>query len=212
MRLLAHPGTYLMLLALLVACTSAATSRSPAASPTAVATTAATAAAGTASSPTIAGTPTQEQLPPAVAARIFCTYDEAWALVTAFLDAYNRGDQQALAPFFNIRKFQWYGVRNPGKPAFTARTVDAALAYFARRHSLGERLTLRELHFGGGADPTKASPRDRVDFWFYLDSTVAGQTTRMVGKGLLDCEWRQFLGWGMGPAPETASPTPPRTP
>jgi hypothetical protein len=134
-----------------------------------------------------------------------CGYDEAKAVAEAFLDAYNHGDQRALAGFFG-RKFMWYSATNAGEPHFVAHQPERALAYFERRHALGEWLALREFHLTS-ADPTAAPHRDTVDFWYYLDRTVEGQTLLAMGKGAMDCAAHEIFVWSMGTPPPGVGPT-----
>ncbi len=72
--------------------------------------------------------------------RMTCSYKEAKAIVEAFLDAFNRGDQAALAQFFGPR-FKWWSATHPDEPHSVAYRPDAALRYLVRRHGDRERLT-----------------------------------------------------------------------
>ncbi len=123
-----------------------------------------------------------------------CEYDQAKAIVEAFLDAYNRGDSRMLAQFFG-EKFQWWSATYPHEPHFVAYRPDVALAYFQRRHAEGERLTLREFHL---SDPTGRPPRNLVNVWFNLDRTFRNTIFLIVGKGAMDCEAREIFVWSMG--------------
>lgn len=131
------------------------------------------------------------------ATRAVCTPDEARAIVEGFLDAYNRGEQQALAKYFG-RKFKWYSATNAGEPHFVSYHADGALEYLERRHGLGERLKLREFHV---SDPAGRAPRDLVNFWYILERTFEGKTYRAVGKGAMDCEAREIFVWSIGGEP-----------
>lgn len=128
--------------------------------------------------------------------QIGCAYDEAQAIVAGFLDAYNRGDRQGLSGYFG-RQFKWYSATNPGEPHFVTYGVSEALDYFERRHTLDERLTLRAFHLSG-QDPTQATQRTEVNFWYELDRTFQGRTFQAMGKGAMNCEAREIFVWSMG--------------
>ena len=218
MRPLRHLCALAVLLVALAACADTVRVARPEASPTApplemptatlslpavvspTATTAAATGEGPASGSLTTATPDLGQpLPPPVATTVattqaVCTYEEARGIAEAFLHAYNRGDQRALAGFFG-RKFKWYSATNPDEPHFVAYQPEAALAYFERRHALGERLTLREFHVTG--EP-REPPRDLVNFWYELDRQFEDRTLRAIGKGAMDCEGREIFVWSMG--------------
>ena len=147
-----------------------------------------------------------------------CTTDEAVGIVTAFIDAFNRGDPGSLARTFPAEaarrgfvepgKFQWYSVGGgPGHPNghFVAWTREELLPYLAERHARNERFQLLQIEVAGswhlGVDVVYDIERRADDIPTY----VAG------GKGALDCEARTIFVWSMGDTavlPDFAQPPP----
>jgi len=153
-------------------------------------------------------------------------------MVTAFIAAFNAGDQARLADFFaplgsdgadgvrdpgNPDQFQWYSVtegleRVTGTPPppwrhFVAHTRAAALAYFAARHAQGERLELLMLGVYLGVETTPTV----VDISYVLRRDAAdlppvlGGPGRLAGgKGALNCRRGQITVWSMGMGPLVA--------
>lgn len=152
--------------------------------------------------------------------------------VTAFIAAFNAGDQVRLADFFaplgsdgadgardqgNPDQFQWYSVtegleRITGTPPppwrhFVARNRTAALAYFAERHAQGERLELLMLgvYLGVETTPTVVN----ISYVLRRDATdlppVLGGPNRLAtGKGAINCRRGQITVWSMGMEPLVA--------
>lgn len=152
--------------------------------------------------------------------------------VTAFMAAFNAGDQARLADFFaplgsdgadgvrdpgNPDQFQHYSVtevleRITGTPPppwrhFVARNRAAALAYFAARHAQGERLELLML----GVAPGVATTPTVVDISYVLRRVAAdlppvlGGPGRLAnGKGVINCRRGQITVWSMGMGPLVA--------
>jgi hypothetical protein len=146
-----------------------------------------------------------------------CRPKEVVRLLTDFLDAFNRGDQQALARFFPAEtsqrgphgtlssgeeegKFKWYSVGGaPGSfnSGFQANNRDELLAYFAERHAHHERMQLLQVDYGAklwwengtrGIDMTYDIRRHADD----IPTHIAG------GKGAVDCREQTIYVWSMG--------------
>ncbi len=149
--------------------------------------------------------------------------------VTAFIAAFNAGDQARLADFFaplgsdgadgardpgNPDQFQWYSVtegleRITGTPPppwrhFVAHNRATALAYFAARHAQGERLELLMLGVALGVETTPTV----VDISYVLRRDAAdlppvlGGPGRLAnGKGAINCRRGQLTVWSMGMGP-----------
>jgi hypothetical protein len=82
-----------------------------------------------------------------------CTAAEVETLVQRFIDAFNSGDLRALDDIFaHEPDFEWYSTDAPGQ-RFTSLAKDrpSLMPYFAGRHALGERLTLRSFRFNGNS-------------------------------------------------------------
>ena len=152
--------------------------------------------------------------------------------VTAFIAAFNAGDQARLADFFaplgsdgtdgvrdqgNPDQFQWYSVtegleRITGTPPppwrhFLARNRTTALAYFAARHAQGERLELLMLgvYLGVETTPTVVN----ISYVLRRDAAdlppVLGGPGRLAtGKGAINCRRGQITVWSMGMGPLVA--------
>lgn len=137
-----------------------------------------------------------------------CNAEAVTGLITRFFDAFNRGDQTALARFFPAQaagamsngqrtQFQWYSVTegNPqaGGNNFTARNLDELLAYFARRHGQHERLELRSLQING------RGWHGGIDFQYALTRAANDLPARVVeGKGSINCDDQTIFVWSMG--------------
>ena len=84
-----------------------------------------------------------------------CGPREVAHLIARFFDAFNRGDQDALAavvfrsPLPGVGPSQWYSVAEAGAPPFAAYDLDAFLAYAAERHRRHERLRLVAVSVSG---------------------------------------------------------------
>ncbi|MDQ3044531.1 MAG: hypothetical protein M3R06_05190 [Chloroflexota bacterium] len=124
-------------------------------------------------------------------------------LLTGFLDAFNRGDQEALARYFpsevaefppEIGKFNWYGVGGPPNsfnPGFTAMNRDELLVYFAERHDQHEQMRLLQVEVGEewhGLGMTLDIDR-RADDIPHHEAGV---------KAAIDCPSETIWVWGMG--------------
>lgn len=153
-----------------------------------------------------------------------CDSDAVEQRIRQFIDAFNRGDQTALARFFGP-DFQWYSVTegdptvggrhflayNPqgglvvsGPPPGERVTVghqEILLPYFAARHAHGERLQIRHLAIDVRSD------RHPADFTYELTREAddlppgLGGPERIVkGKGAIRCPDGTSVVWSMGMA------------
>jgi hypothetical protein len=98
------------------------------------------------------GVPTRiPSLPPEPEQPTFCTAAEVETLIRRFIDAFNTGDLRALnAVFAREPQFEWYSTDAPGERLHAAASDRSSLLpYFAGRHALSERLTLRSFKFNG---------------------------------------------------------------
>ena len=138
------------------------------------------------------------------------------ALVTRFLDAFNRGDQEQLAAFFTEQHadlsvsrpgeemlFHWYSVSDyfhrysvNGSDQVYARTRAEALAYFAMRHAQHEQFHLR-----GGA----ASAGQELKLVRQADDLP---TYDVAGKAEFACPGGTIVVWSMGPDQRGGTATP----
>ena len=136
-----------------------------------------------------------------------CGADEALAIMTGFIDAFNRGDRVALAGFFPAEaagrdpligpgEFGWFAVTGRAgsfNPGFGAFSRDELLPYLAERHAHRERLLLLHLDVGGDWRPGVLAIvfdlRRQADD---LPSHVAG------GKGSLHCGTGMIMVWNLG--------------
>jgi hypothetical protein len=128
-----------------------------------------------------------------------CESEEVVAFLTAFLDAFNRGDAAALPGFFpeegaypytDKRGFQWYSVTDL-EGHFVIYDPAELAAYFASRHEQHERLQLLELEVGAGPHPS-------VGIVFRLSREADDLPLReMVGKGAIYCDDLTIFVWSM---------------
>jgi hypothetical protein len=145
-----------------------------------------------------------------------CNPRQAAALLGRFLDAFNRGDTAALheiwtkedrpgRPVWPVgREFRWYSVTEGGSvqtSPWRHRSVydrPDLLAYFAERHSQGERMSLVAVQVTRSREPWSAGIRFVVrrsadD----LPSSLGGRQRIAGGKGGIDCERQQIYLWSM---------------
>jgi hypothetical protein len=138
-----------------------------------------------------------------------CLPNDVVAILNGFIDAFNRGDQAALATYLAEDTvgptmamggdFAWFSVSGaPGSfnPGGGGDTPGQALAYFAERHRHGERMQLLQLELGttwweNGIGMTFDVARDADD----IPAHIAG------GKGAIDCARRKITLWSLGDRP-----------
>lgn len=143
----------------------------------------------------VAGSP-----PPAANEPVACAEDEVQALVDTFIGAFNAGDLGALdAVFAQEPDFEWYATDGPGD-RLEGRDRSTLVPYFAQRHELGERLTLRTFRFNGN------TPRSRPYGNFEYTLTRSADDlppTAYAGKGAALCYRARpdvIFVWAMAPA------------
>ncbi len=142
-------------------------------------------------------------------APVSCSADSVRLVLTAFIDAFNRGEDPARffapAPTGPVSdetlatRFLWYSA-STGSPNVTIYERRDLAPYFARRHSVGERWSLVSLSPTGVQYP-------RADFVFMLsrsapdfrpgESQHGGPPGTIFGKGALNCEQRTILVFTM---------------
>jgi hypothetical protein len=116
-----------------------------------------------------------------------CDVATTRAILGAFVSAYNRGDLRRLDRLFSRTRFRWYSANAPGArlraAAFNRGTL---VAYFRRRHSLGDRLRLVHHRFNGfsrGNEMAHFEWRARRR----ADDFRDGRWFDLTAKGALDC-------------------------
>lgn len=139
-----------------------------------------------------------------------CDADSVRMVVTAFIDAFNRGDDPAryfapggLAPVSDVNlatRFRWYSASG-GVPTVAIYDRGDLAPYFARRQALGERWSLVTL------SPNLGLPYPRADFALTISRSApdfrpgepqhGGPPGTIFGKGSLNCEQRTILVFTM---------------
>jgi hypothetical protein len=133
-----------------------------------------------------------------------CAPAEVQKAVSRFISAFNAGDIPRLDRLFARKPyFGWYATDAPGRrylPVAADRT--SLVRYFARRHALGERLTLSSLRVNGN---TVASGRGWKTYGNFQYTLVREATdlppTDYQGKGSLHCYASrpdELIAWSMG--------------
>jgi hypothetical protein len=152
-----------------------------------------------------------------------CRPGAVGGLVLTFLDAFNRGDLEALdrlvAPDGERRlDFKWYslnesdeGVRRPPRTNVAVYARADFLAYAAQRHRSNEGLTLVFMR-----SSTPQSDGREVGIVFIvrreaddLPDRLGGRERLATGKGAFDCSEGRMVVWSMGmhmAAPGAATP------
>lgn len=147
------------------------------------------------------GTGTGAQPPPR------CHPEEATQLVTSFLEAFNRGDEDQLARFFPTH-LRWYSVTDAGPDGqqrhFVTHRRAPLLAYFRERQQQHEQLQLRKLWVN-----SNDSTGESIDIWYFLTRRAddlptgfGGPEGLATGKGAIHCPTQTIYVWSMGQRPE----------
>lgn len=126
-----------------------------------------------------------------------CSRSLVRLVVSSFIDAVNRRDQQALAGLFGP-DFRWVSI-NSGDRLTPWGTFDRSElpTYFAARWAQHERWMLRELRVGsGGSGPTPGA----AGFTIAYDRTADDLPAAFIagGKGEIGCAERSIRIWAMG--------------
>jgi len=145
-----------------------------------------------------------------------CSVSETAALVTGFLDAFNRGDLNELDRLFapageGRTDFKWFSSEEGGRrPAIYERSL--LLDHFRERLRHAETMRLVSLDIGPGfIGQGRAS---EVGLSYVLIRQADDITARFTrGKGQIDCGRRQIFVWSMGASLDdgslpTTCPTP----
>jgi hypothetical protein len=143
-------------------------------------------------------------------------------VVRAFIEAFNRGDQEGLARVFPAHgtddghpwngdpsQLRWFtlvrAAPSKGVDALNLYNREALLSYFAERHAQGERMRLLELVVNPAAGITNGPAIN-----FRITRTAADLPEQtFFGKGGVNCVQRTIFLWSQGaPFDGAASPTP----
>jgi hypothetical protein len=119
-----------------------------------------------------------------------CAPAEVQRAVGRFIAAFNAGDPHRLDGVFARRPyFRWYSTDAPGERLLPLAADRASLLpYFARRHALGERLTLRSLRVNGNTIASGRGWKTYGNFEVRLDREASDLSpTEYQGKGALHC-------------------------
>ena len=113
-------------------------------------------------------------------------------VVRAFLDAFNRGDQQALLQVFP-RSVIFSAQNPPPVGFFLSSGQPSLLEYFSRRHAHGETLELTALHIQYGA--TSREPGLSPTINRRSDDLPPGVVS---AKGAISCDDGAIILWNQG--------------
>lgn len=149
-----------------------------------------------------------------------CSVSETTALVTGFLDAFNRGDSTELDRFFAPAgeaptDFKWYssGEEMPGwRRHHAVRDRGSLLAYFGERHARRETIQLVSIDIGAGRGREIGIGYVLIRRADDLPEGLGGPLRIAHGKGAIDCSRGLIYVWSMGMSGdatgETSCPTP----
>ncbi len=144
-----------------------------------------------------------------------CTAAEVRVLMVRFVRAFNEGDSETLGKLFAREPyFRWYETPAPGRRVNDAGFRVTLIAYFEKRHEVGERLRLRTFKFGGnhtggagGLSYRMGGAGDLSPFGTVEVKLVRRaddlRPTEYVGKGASYCyadEADEIFVWSMGRA------------
>jgi len=130
-----------------------------------------------------------------------CTPTEVAEAVRAFLDAFNRGDQQALRQIF--QRSVIFSAQNPPPVGFFLSSGQPSLLdYFSQRHAHGEALELTALQIQYGEGSSEAGLAPTISR--RSDDLPPGVVT---AKAALDCNDRAIVVWNQGGPEASSEPT-----
>ena len=112
--------------------------------------------------------------------------------VAAFLDAFNRGDQQRLLQIFP-RSVIFSAQNPPPVGFFLSSGQPSLLEYFSQRHAHGETLELTALQIQYGAASREAGLAPTMNR--RSDDLASGVVT---AKGAIDCDDGAIILWNQG--------------
>jgi len=108
-------------------------------------------------------------------------------VLTAFVEAYNRGDPARIDTRFSRKRFFWYASSEPGARSLPeARRRDTLLAYFRGRHRQRDHLLLRSYRFNGFEEARQLA-HFQLEGERRADDFRSGRRFSFSGKGALDC-------------------------
>jgi len=120
-----------------------------------------------------------------------CSPTRVAEAVLAFLDAFNRGDQEALRRMF--QRSVIFSASNPPDGFFLSSGQPALLDYFSQRHAHGETLELTALQVSYREGSNEAGLAPRINR--RADDIAAG----VIGaKAAIDCNDRAIVLWNQG--------------
>lgn len=140
-----------------------------------------------------------------------CSRSLVRGVVTSFIQAFNRGEQQALAGLFGPQDdFMWFSVSNRHDHLDMGRwltyEISALPAYFAARHLTNERLTLREIQLSGGRSGRRES---QAGFGILLERTaddLPAELGLLEGKAAIRCDTRTIKLWAVAVSTRASPP------
>jgi hypothetical protein len=121
-----------------------------------------------------------------------CPPTQVAQAVRAFLDAFNRGDQQALRRIFQ-RSLIFSAQNPPPVGFFLSSGQPSLLEYFSERHAHGETLELTALQIQYGASSSEPGLAPTINR--RSDDLPPGVVT---AKGAIDCNDRAIILWNQG--------------
>ncbi len=135
-----------------------------------------------------------------------CSSTKVTQRITAFVDAFNRGDQQQLATFFSTRigRIDGFSIadRKQGEAPFRlfyGDRRDQVLAYLADRHNQGEQWQLMDI-----ASQYYEATRDLAHYSFAIRKSAADllldetdDQSNTTGKGSMNCGDLTLFVWAM---------------
>jgi hypothetical protein len=121
-----------------------------------------------------------------------CSPTQVAETVRAFLDAFNRGDQQALRQIF--RRSLIFSAHNPPPVGFFLSSGQPSLLdYFSQRHAHGDTLELTALHIQYREASREAGLAPTINR--RADDVPPGVVT---AKAAIDCDDSAIILWNQG--------------
>lgn len=116
-----------------------------------------------------------------------CDVAAVSATLHAFVRAYDRGALRRLDRLFSRTNFYWYSSGGPGvRRLEQAKERATLIAYFARRHRHGDRLSLLSFRFNGH-EPQRELGHFDLTGRRRADDFDGGRWFRVSAKGAVDC-------------------------
>lgn len=142
-----------------------------------------------------------------------CSPADTAQIVLDFVEAFNRGDQDALkalfpsestpSPMLAPTKLSWFSVSDGPTKVEGANNRDDLLKYFARRHAAGEHWTLLKLGMAAAGWTTS------IGINYRLIREASDYPAKLnAGKGGVNCQMGVIHVWSMGTIPPYAMASP----